>query len=341
MLPSIDDVVAFDAAFTAFFGTLGDHDAMRALVQTVNAPPRRRPPDAPKRESLPPPPSERPAEPDAAERAPVQWIAASIEERVAERAFAELDDEERAVMLRLITRVRIAAEHRRSRRRRPHLDGDRFDFRGTLRAAARTGGELVRRRATRRRERLRPLVFLLDISGSMSPFARALVQYARVNAVARPAVRAFVFATQLTDLTPLLRRASDERLMAAIAANVRDFGGGTRIGAALRRFNDRYAQRGAARGGTVVILSDGWERDDPELVRSEMERLRRLTRRIVWVNPHKRHPAYEPLAKGMAAALPYLDAFVSGHNLRTLDAVADAIDGGTAARRVRSGAGQR
>jgi uncharacterized protein with von Willebrand factor type A (vWA) domain len=180
---------------------------------------------------------------------------------------------------------------------------------------------------------LRPLVFLLDISGSMAAFARALVQYARVNAVARPAVRAFAFATQLTDLTPLLRRASDERLMTAIAANARDFGGGTRIGAALRQFNDRYAQRGAARGGTVVILSDGWERDDPQLVRTEMERLRRLTRRIVWVNPHKRHPAYEPLAKGMAAALPFLDAFVSGHNLRTLDAVADAIDGGGAERR--------
>jgi uncharacterized protein with von Willebrand factor type A (vWA) domain len=328
MLPSIDDLEAFDAAFTAFFGSLGNADALRALVQTVDASPLHRVRDAPKRESIPPPPSDRAADPASAERAPVQWIAASIEERVRERAFAELDDEERAVMLRLMARVRVAAERRPSRRRRPFAAGDRFDFRGTLRAAMRTGGELARRRATRRRQRLRPLVFLLDISGSMAPFARALLQYARVNAVARPAVRAFVFATQLTDLTPLLKRASDDRLMTAIAQTVRDFGGGTRIGAALRRFNDRYAQRGTARGGTVVILSDGWERDDPELVRTEMERLRRLARRIVWVNPHKRHPAYEPLAKGMAAALPFLDAFVSGHNLRTLEAVADAIDGG-------------
>jgi uncharacterized protein with von Willebrand factor type A (vWA) domain len=329
MLPSIDDAPDFDLAFRAFFATFGDEDALRALVDTVNAPPPRRPVrDAPTRESIPPPPSERAADEASAGRAPIQWIAASIEDRVAERAFAELDEEERGVMLRLMARVRVAAEHRSSRRRRPHATGDRFDFRATLRAAARTGGELARRRATRRRRRLRPLVFLLDVSGSMAPFARALVQYARVNAVARPAVRAFVFATRLTDLTPLLRRAGDERLMAAIAASVSDFGGGTRIGAALRRFNDRYAQRGTARGGTVVILSDGWERDDPGLVRSEMERLSRLARRIVWVNPHKRHPAYEPLAKGMAAALPYLDAFVSGHNLRTLDAVADAIEGG-------------
>jgi len=332
MLPSIDDAAAFDAAFGAYFGALGETGALRALEQIGSPPARQRRRDAPQRASLPPPPSERPADAASAERAPVQWIAASLEERVTARAFAELDDEERAMMLRLIARVRIAADYRRSRRRRSHPAGDRFDFRATLRAAARTGGELIRRRATRQRRRLRPLVFLLDVSGSMAPFARALVQYARVNAIARPAVRAFAFATQLTDLTPLLKRASDESLMAAIGANVRDYGGGTRIGAALRRFNDSSAQRGAARGGTVVILSDGWERDDPELVRTEMERLRRLTRRIVWVNPHKRHPAYEPLAKGMAAALPFLDAFVSGHNLRTLDAVADAIDGGRAAR---------
>jgi uncharacterized protein with von Willebrand factor type A (vWA) domain len=140
-------------------------------------------------------------------------------------------------------------------------------------------------------------------------------------------VRAFAFATRLTDLTPLLKRAPDERLMSALGNALGDFGGGTRIGAALHAFNAEYAQRGAARGGTVVIVSDGWERDDPEQVRSEMQRLRRLTRRIVWVNPHKRHPAYEPLVRGMAAALPFLDAFITGHNLRSLEAIADAIEG--------------
>ena len=177
-------------------------------------------------------------------------------------------------MLRLIARVRVAADTAR-RAAAAHAHGDRFDFRATLRGAARTAGELMQRRATKRRRRLRP-VFLLDVSGSMEPFARALLQYARVTAIARPAVRAFAFATQLTDLTPLLRRASDERVMGAIAETVRDYGGGTRIGAALHAFNDRNAQRGAARGGTVVILSDGWERDDPALVGIEMARLRRL-----------------------------------------------------------------
>ncbi len=329
MLPSIDDLAGFDAAFLEYFSVVDDADALRRLMRSVEAPaPPPRP--APRRESLPPPPSERPADPPSAERAPTQWVVASLEERLAERGFDEISPAEQAAMLRLIERVRVAAEWRPSRRRRPFARGDRFDFRATLRGAARTQGELVRRRATRRRERLRPLVFLLDVSGSMEPFARALLQYARVNAIARPRVRAFAFATELTDLTPLLARARPEHLMAALAGAIRDFGGGTRIGAALRAFNDRYAQRGAARGGTVVVLSDGWERDDPGLLRAEMERLRRLARRIVWVNPHKRHPAYEPLTRGMAAALPYLDAFVSGHNVRTLEAVADAIEGRTA-----------
>jgi uncharacterized protein len=327
MLPSVDDLDGFHAAFLEFFGSLGDADALRRLVRSVDAPPRREPRELPKRESVPPPPSERPADERLAERAPTQWVLASSEHRLTDKAFEDFDEDERAAMLRLIARVRVAAEYRASRRRRAHARGDRFDFRGTLRGAARTAGELIRRRATRRRERLRPVVFLLDVSGSMAPFARALLQYARVTAVARPRVRAFAFATRLTDLTPLLKRAHDERLMSAIAATVRDYGGGTRIGAALRVFNDRFGQRGAARGGTVVILSDGWERDDPALVGAEMLRLRRLARRIVWVNPHKRHPAYEPLARGMAAALPYLDAFLSGHSLRTLEAVADAIEG--------------
>jgi uncharacterized protein with von Willebrand factor type A (vWA) domain len=324
MLPSIDDLDAFHAAYVEFFGAIDEAHALHRLVRTVNAPP---PPEAPKRASLPPPPSERPAAGADAERAPTQWVAASLEERARNVPFEDLNDVERATMLRLIERVRIAADARRSRRRSPHPHGDRFDFRATLRGAARTAGELVRRRASRRRTRLRPLVFLLDVSGSMAPFARALLQYARVSAIARPRVQAFAFATELTDLTPLLRSIGDDRLMTAIGSTVRDYGGGTRIGAALHTFNERHAQRGAARGGTVVILSDGWERDDPALVGVEMQRLRRLARRLVWVNPHKRHPAYEPLARGMAAALPYLDAFVSGHSLRTLDAVADAIEG--------------
>lgn len=325
MLGDIADVAQFNAAFLEYFSAFGDADALAALVHMVDAAPPRS--SEAKRETLPPPPSERPADAESAERAPVQFIAASLETRVADRDFDDLSAVELAQMNRLIERARVAAEYRTSRRRAPHARGDRFDFRSTIRGAARTAGELVQRRATKRRTRLRPLIFLIDVSGSMTPFARALVQYARVSATARPRVRAFAFATALSDLTPLLRRASNERLMSAIGVAMRDFGGGTRIGGALATFNTEYAQRGVARGGTVVILSDGWEREDPQRVRTEMERLHRLARRIVWVNPHKRHPAYEPLARGMAAALPFVDAFVSGHNLRSLETVARAIEG--------------
>jgi uncharacterized protein with von Willebrand factor type A (vWA) domain len=235
---------------------------------------------------------------------------ASVDERLRERDFAEYEPDPS-----LFERLPLAADVRASRRRRSGRLGDRLDLARTLRATAATGEPNVLRRS-RRMERLRPLVFLCDVSGSMAPYARALLNYSHAVQKARPRVRAFSFATRLTELSGR-RQAPDPA----------DMGGGTRIGASLRAFNDRYAQRGIARGGTVVILSDGWERETPELIAEQMARLRRLCRRIVWVNPQKKHPAYQPLAGGMAAALPYLDALVEGHNLRTISAVADAVEG--------------
>jgi uncharacterized protein with von Willebrand factor type A (vWA) domain len=320
MLPSIDHVAAFDRAFAQVAPR--NAGALDDLAATVPTPPPE--PDAKRTRSAAIPSAER-ADPRDAQDAPTLWLTAASQERLAERDFDAFGDDELARMLRLIERARVPRELRRSRRRRAHRRGDRFDLALTLRGAARTAGELVRRRSTRRRERLRPLVFLLDVSGSMAPFARALVQYARVAARGRPRVRVFAFATRLTDLTALLRNASDATLAGALGELVRDYGGGTQIGANLREFNDRYAQRGIARGGTVIILSDGWERGDPSVLAAEMARLRRLCRRIVWVNPHKRHPAYEPLVAGMAAALPSVDLFVSGHNLRSLDAIAELL----------------
>ena len=238
-------------------------------------------------------------------------VPASSEERLRERDLAELDEAERAVVRRLIERLRTPRDLRRSRRKRRSGKGERLDVARMLREAARTGGEPLVRRWSRRAERPRPLVFLCDVSRSMLPYARALIHYARTVRRARPRVRAFAFATRLTDLD---------------RGDPDDLGGGTRIGAALEAFNRTYAARGIARGGTIVILSDGWEREDPGLVAREMQRLRRLARRILWVNPQKKHPGYEPLARGMAAALPYVDAFLEGHSLRSLEAVADAID---------------
>lgn len=333
MLPSLDDLPGFDAAFARFFGA-HDERTRDPLAHTAAKPPP--PSGLPQRADRPPEPSAEAADERDAVDAPVRWLTASAHERLAERSFDAFRDDERALMLGLIAQVRVSAEFRRSRRRRAHRRGDRFDLRATLRAAPRTAGELMTPRTTRSRERKRPLVFLLDVSGSMEPFARALIGYACVVTAARPAVRTFAFATRLRELTPILRRTSPARVLDDLGPAIPDFGGGTRIGASLRAFNDRYAQRGAARGGTVVILSDGWERDDPTLVADEMARLQRLTRRIVWINPQKRHAAYEPLVRGMAAALPYVDVLLSGHSLRSLDAVADAIGAATPPLRRRA-----
>ena len=165
---------------------------------------------------------------------------------------------------------------------------------------------------------------LCDISGSMEPYSRAFIQFLH-GTVATGGAEAFVFATRLTRLTRALSHRQPQVAIDRAAAAAPDWAGGTRIGAALQAFNDLHGRRGMARGAVVVIVSDGWEREDPELVGREMERLRRLAWRIVWVNPRTASPAFAPLAGGMAAALPFCDLVLSGHSLTALHAVADAI----------------
>jgi uncharacterized protein with von Willebrand factor type A (vWA) domain len=260
---------------------------------------------------------------DAADRE-VAIAAASAEERLAEKSFEELSPEELAQVRRLMRRLSLATPERRTRRARRGRRGERIDLRATMRASHRTGGDPVRVARRKRRVRRRRLVMVLDISGSMEPYARAFLQFLSMG-VGGASAEAFVFATRLTRLTRALRGRSPQAAIERAAAAAPDWSGGTRIGAALGELNDRYARRGLARGAVVVILSDGWERGDPSAVGREMERLRRLAYRIVWVNPRAASPAFEPLAGGMAAALPHVDALVSGHSLSGLDAVVEAI----------------
>ena len=252
--------------------------------------------------------------------------AASSLERLAERNFAELSPEELWRLRELMRELALAPPVRRTRRFRPDRRGAKLDLRATLRASSRTGGDPARRVLRRRSERPRRVVLLCDISGSMEPYSRAFLQLLHA-AVGGAGAEAFVFATRLTRLTRALRGGRPDVALERAAAAARDWAGGTRIGEALRRFNREYGRRGMARGAVVVILSDGWEREDPAAVGAEMERLHRLAHRIVWVNPRKAARDYAPLAGGMAAALPFCDAFVSGHNLRALSAVAGAIAG--------------
>jgi uncharacterized protein len=250
---------------------------------------------------------------------------ASDEERLAEKSFAALEPHEVAQLRRLMTRLELATPQRRSRRSRRARHGERLDLRRTLRASLRTGGEATSLCRRRRRTRPRRLILLCDISGSMEPYARAYLQLLSSAVAGGTPAEAFVFATRLTRLTRALSGHNPDAAIRRAAAAAPDWSSGTRIGQALMTFNDRFGRRGMARGAILVILSDGWERGDPALVAREMARLARLAHRIVWVNPRVIAPGFYPGAAGMAAALPYCDALVSGHNLNALDEVAEAM----------------
>jgi uncharacterized protein with von Willebrand factor type A (vWA) domain len=251
-------------------------------------------------------------------------VAAADAERLAHKDFADVDADELLTLRRLMARMRIATPLRRTRRAARARRGERLDVRATLRASHRTGGDPVRRIRRRRRFAHRPLVVLCDVSGSMEPYSRAFLMFLH-TAVGGARAEAFVFATRLTRLTRALRGHQPDLAIARAAAAAPDWSGGTRIGAALATFNDDFGRRGLARGAVVVIVSDGWEVGDPAVVGREMARLRRLARRIVWINPRAGRPGFAPAAGGMAAALPYVDALVGGHDLAALDDALAAI----------------
>jgi uncharacterized protein with von Willebrand factor type A (vWA) domain len=252
---------------------------------------------------------------------------ASDEERLAGKRFDALEPQELAQLYRLMSRLEVATPMRRTRRHEKARHGRRTDMRRTLRASLRTGGEPIRLAHRRRRIAPRRLVMLCDISGSMEPYARAYLQFLTSAAGSGPHAEAFVFATRLTRLTRSLAGRHPERAIQRAAAAAPDWSSGTRIGDALKAFNDRHGRRGMARGAVVVILSDGWERGDPALVGREMERLARLAHRIVWVNPRVSANRFSVQAGGMVAALPHCDALVSGHSFEALAEVARAIGG--------------
>jgi uncharacterized protein len=256
---------------------------------------------------------------------------ASDEERLAHKRFDALDEHELAQLYRLMARLELATPERRTRRHERGPRGRQIDLRRTLRASLRSGGEPLALAHRRRRTRRRRLVMLCDISGSMEPYARAYLQLLVSAAGSGPDVEAFAFATRLTRLTRALAGRHPERAIRRAAETAPDWSSGTRIGDALKAFNDRHGRRGMARGAVIVIISDGWERGDPQLVGREMERLARLAHRIVWVNPRVGARAFSVQAGGMRAALPHCDALVSGHSFAALGAVADAIAGAPAA----------
>lgn len=265
-------------------------------------------------------------EPEPGEETSIRIVASGVEV-LREKSFPDLTDEERARVAALIRRLAVTAPVERTRRTRPAAKGSAFDIRRTLRRSLRTQGEPFDRAWRERRSRTRPLVLILDISGSMAPYARALMQFAYATMAAGRRVEVFVFGTRLTRVTRTLQTKDPDRALHEIGRLVADWEGGTRIGESLKTLLDGWSQRAALRGAVVVLCSDGLERGEPELLRAQMARLRRLAQRVVWVNPLKGSPRYEPLARGMAAAMPSVDVFLSGHNLESLEHLGRVLAG--------------
>lgn len=260
----------------------------------------------------------------------VQAVRWSAVELLRDRDFSTYTPAEWAEFQRLVERLRVTAERRRARRRRP--DPRRRghpDLRRTVRRALRTGGEPLDRAWRAPATRPRRLVLLVDVSGSMETYARALLRFAHAAVSARGPSRCEVFTlgTRLTRVTRQLGDRDPDAALGAAAGAVDDWSGGTRLGEALQEFNDRWGSRGTARGAVVVILSDGWDRGEPDALAEQMARLARVAHRVVWVNPLKASPGYAPLARGMAAALPHVDQFVEGHSLAALEHLAAVVGG--------------
>lgn len=313
------DLPRFDLAFQTVFGSgvsPTDHNPLEELGQIARAAlPRAAVPAGSLPEFQPPAESS---------TVPAAW---SDVELLREKDFAQYTDAEMALAHELIARLARRGPTRLSRRTRPvrRRRGHQPDLRRVLRASLRTGGEPVHRHWRAPRRRPRPVVLVCDVSGSMTPYARMLLQYLQASVSARRRVEAFAFGTRLTRITNELEGRDPDSALARAAAAVSDFSGGTRIGAALAELNRAHGRR-IGRGAVIVILSDGWDRGEPQLLAGEMARLRRSAHRLVWLNPLAAHPDFEPLTRGMRAAVPHTDELLPGNSLASLEELACILE---------------
>jgi uncharacterized protein with von Willebrand factor type A (vWA) domain len=246
-------------------------------------------------------------------------VAASDTEILRHRDISQLTPVEREHLRELMATLHLAPPRRRSMRLRRHRTG-RLDPARILRAMRAAGGEPVRLAYRAHADRPRRVVLLIDVSGSMSPYADALLRFAHAVVRAAPmSTEVFTIGTRLTRLSRQLRKRDPEEALVAASRAVPDFAGGTRLGETVRVFLDRWGQRGLARRATVVLFSDGWERGDASLLGEQVARLRRLAHRVLWVNPHAGRDGYAPVQSGIAAALPHVDRLLAGHSLATLE----------------------
>ncbi|SOZ15106.1 carbon monoxide dehydrogenase accessory protein; may be involved in the addition of the Cu-ion to CoxL [Cupriavidus taiwanensis] len=339
VLSGPDQRPLFDAAFDLFWRDPDWEGKLRALllprVDAGAPPPKRSNRLADALAARQPEMPSRPAQTEA-ERVHVP-LTFSDQERLAQRDFETLTAQEWRALQHLVRTRRARLALQRTRRLRAATCGTHADLRASARLAVRQHGEWLRWKFRKHAERKPPLVLLLDISGSMSQYSRAVLYFCHALMQSRERLQVFLFGTRLTNITRSLRERDPDEAVAVITGQVRDWAGGTRIGAALASFNRHWARRTLSGRATVLLVTDGLDHEQIDLLGEEMARLRRFAHRIVWLNPLLRYPGFAPQARGVQAILPHVDALRPAHNLDSLLALETLLsDHGGPARAARS-----
>ena len=250
----------------------------------------------------------------------------SRSEILRKKDFAEYTEKELDEAYKLMQSVRLLGSTQKSRRMNVVSSPNRTpDIKSMIRASFRTDTEPIQRYFQQKDQKIRKLVFLLDVSGSMETYSRALLRFIQASVVGRRKVEAFTIGTRLTRVTKELSNRDLDEALNLTSESISDWSGGTRIGETLENFLNHWGQRGMARGATIIILSDGWDRGKSDVMAEQMGRLKRISHKIIWMNPLKVSPGYEPLAQGIATALPYIDDFIEGHSLESLIELAEIL----------------
>jgi uncharacterized protein len=312
------NIGVYDEVFRRFF--LGDSDPIRELLTLTAA-------VTAETQAVLEVPAADPEPGGDTEEATLGLMASDVE-TLRHKSFASCTPEELASLRRIMARIRLTPPKRRTRRTVAARSGRRPDLRRTIRKSLRTHGVPAELFWRRRRVALRPLILILDVSGSMADYSRHLLQFAYSAKRAAARVEVFCFGTRLTRVTRALDQRRPDDALEQAAREVFDWEGGTRIGASLDAFVRDWGRRGLCRGGIVVICSDGLDRGDPDILATAMERLRRLSYRVVWMNPHKGDNAdFRPSTLGMMVAAPHIDLMLSGHDLNSLEELAALLPG--------------
>ena len=309
-----EDISTYDRVFRQFFLAEGaPAAAMLALTAT----------DAAEAQAALVMPGTEPGPEQDEEKPVLGWMASDVD-ALKHRSFAACTPAELAALRRIMSRIRLTPPRRRTRRTRPAAAAGRApDMRKTIRESMRMHGEPAKLFFRQRKTRLRPLILILDVSGSMADYSRHLLQFAHTARHAAAKVEVFCFGTRLTRITKALEHRRPDSALEQAARTVVDWDGGTRIGQSLDTFVRRFGRGGLCRGGVVVICSDGLDRGDPQQLADAMARLSRLCYRIVWLNPHKGDDQnFRPSTLGMMVAAPHIDLLLSGHDLASLEELA-------------------